>query len=198
VEGLVGLIQLATSAASARLLKEPATREYLARGYVVSYVGDERVAKLATAQFTSRMTEITTSYQKLSVSLEVLQQHAKYTAREVQGITWEKARDMHAPRDCLAFDEIRSQIEVCLCHCAIMHAQIVSSVTTIIENIRHSYICGPQEPGPMGHAPWYMAQPAAMQSGAAEATQPQEETAEPQSEEPDERQIGRRGRRSAS
>ena len=180
-------------------MQEPATREFLARGYVISYVGDDAVAERATAQFNSRMAEISSSYQKLSVSLELLQQHACFTAKDVQELTWEQARDMRAPSNCLAFDEIRSQIEMCLCHCAIMHAQIVSSVTTIVENIRFSYICGPQDLGPLGRASRYMAQPAAMQSGAAEEPPPQEETEEQQPEQPDEggKRPIMRGRRSS-
>jgi hypothetical protein len=112
----------------------------------VSYARNTRLAERSKVTFDDSVTRISHEYQELTQCLVEINQSLRFTAVQAQSFSLEQAVEAKAPFDCEPFDRIRSRIETHLSQAAMLHAQIVCSTMTIVNNIHHAYICGPRIP----------------------------------------------------
>lgn len=159
LDGFVQLVQLATAAASAKVLQDPEARAALHRGYIIPYAADPDVRHRSYSRFSQRLEMISGEYRELNASFQSIHAALRYTRLEANDVRWERARELNLPHDCVEFDRIRQTITYHLTQCAILHAQMVCSVTEYLENIHTAFICPPNycDPGipPFGPPPQY-------------------------------------------
>lgn len=216
LDGFVQLVQIATAAVSAKILQDPDARAVFNRGYVVPYAGNAELRDRAYSRVGERLQLISTEYTELYACFEKMHAELHFTRVEAHSLTWDQARDMNLAHDCLEFDRYRQQITQYLTQCAILHAQMVCSVTEYLENIHTAYICPPNycNPGipPFGdmpqppstqttqtvHAQAHPGSATGTRGSAAAAThtaQAQQHPAQRSEDEDDHEQTGARGRR---
>jgi hypothetical protein len=121
----------------------------------------------------------------------------RYSRTEAYSLRWEQAHQLGLAHDCLEFDRFRQQVNYHLTQCAILHAQIVCSVTEYLENIQTAYVCPPNycNPGipPFGDLPHPQSQQQP-QYPHAENAQQAERAQRAQRTEDDREPTGRRER----
>ena len=157
LDGFVQLLHLASAAATAKVLQDPEARAALHRGFVIPYAADADVRYRSYTRFRERWDMISGEYQNLNTSFEEMHAALRYTSFEAHDLGWEKARESNLAHDCVEFDRVRQRITYHLTQCAMLHAQMVCSVTEYLENIHSAYICPPNycDPGipPFGSPP---------------------------------------------
>jgi hypothetical protein len=143
IDGIAQLVQVATAAASARLLHDPDVRGLVPRGFVVPYSADPDLARRSADRYAAAVAGIAAEYRLLSLCLRRLQQELRYTRQQAHDLTWDELARRNAAHDCTEIDRLRHQIGQHITQCAILHAQAVCSVTAILDDVNTAFICPP-------------------------------------------------------
>jgi len=150
LDGFIQLVQLATAAASAKILQDPEAKSVLQRGYVVPYCVDAALRDSSFLRFNERISLITTEYCELQSCFKKLHdQLYEFSQDTVFSLRWEGGQGRNLAHDCVEINCIRQRIAQHLSQCAILHAQALCAVTTYLENIKTAYVCPPQNTGPV-------------------------------------------------
>jgi hypothetical protein len=148
-DGFIQLLQLATAAASAKILQDPDARSVIQRGFVVPYAVDAELRQRSLERFSDRINLIATEYGELRSCFQSLDRQLRFNQVEVHRLRWEDGRKLNLAYDCVEIDRIRQLVAQHLSQCAILHAQALCAVTTYLENINTAFVCPPQNCGPV-------------------------------------------------